>query len=79
MKLLQRFALAAALAAPLGLAVTSSAAPAGTEDAASWRDVDPDNLLLIQTRYGRIAIELEPDFAPRPCRARAGAGARPFL
>lgn len=29
-----------------------------------WRDVAADNLLLITTRYGRVAVELEPDFAP---------------
>jgi peptidylprolyl isomerase len=30
-----------------------------------WRDVDPDDLLLIDVKYGRIAIELFPEFAPR--------------
>ena len=29
-----------------------------------WRDVDPENLLLINTEYGQTAIELNPDFAP---------------
>lgn len=29
-----------------------------------WRDVDPDNLLLIDTKYGTVAVELAPDFAP---------------
>ena len=29
-----------------------------------WRDVDPDNLMLIDVKYGRIAIELFPEFAP---------------
>ncbi len=29
-----------------------------------WRDVDPNNLVLIDTRYGEIAIELAPEFAP---------------
>jgi peptidylprolyl isomerase len=35
-----------------------------THDASSWRALDPKDLLLIDTRYGRIAVELEPDFAP---------------
>jgi peptidylprolyl isomerase len=30
-----------------------------------WRDVDPGNLVLIDTRYGEVAIELAPQFAPR--------------
>jgi len=29
-----------------------------------WRDVDPQNLILIDTHYGQIAIELSPEFAP---------------
>jgi peptidylprolyl isomerase len=32
--------------------------------AESWRDVDPENLVLVDTRYGEIAIELSPEFAP---------------
>ena len=76
MKLLQRLALAAALALPLGLAAASSAAPARPADTADWRDVDPANLVLIDTRYGQIAIELEPDFAPaHVARVRALARA----
>jgi len=30
-----------------------------------WRDVDPNNLMLIDVKYGRIAIELYPEFAPK--------------
>jgi peptidylprolyl isomerase len=30
-----------------------------------WRDVDPDNLMLIDVKYGRIAVELFPEFAPK--------------
>ena len=67
--------LAAAVGVPLAVA---SPAPK-PDDAKAWRDVDPENLVLIETRYGRIAVELEPEFAPRPCRAHAGAGARAFL
>src|ERR1700760_638176 len=30
----------------------------------AWRDVSSDNLLLIETRYGTVAVELAPGFAP---------------
>lgn len=56
----------------------AAAAPAGGGKA-SWRDVDPNNLLLMQTRYGEIAIELEPQFAPHHvARMRALARAHFF-
>jgi len=29
-----------------------------------WRDVAPENLVLIETEYGDIVVELNPDFAP---------------
>ncbi|MEO1322240.1 MAG: peptidylprolyl isomerase [Pseudomonadota bacterium] len=29
-----------------------------------WRDVSPENLILIETRYGDIVVELNTDFAP---------------
>ncbi|MCR9268452.1 MAG: peptidylprolyl isomerase [Hyphomonadaceae bacterium] len=29
-----------------------------------WRDVSPENLILIETQYGDIIVELNPDFAP---------------
>lgn len=32
--------------------------------APDWRDVSPDNLILIETAYGDIIVELNPDFAP---------------
>ncbi len=31
----------------------------------NWRDVDPDNVMLIDVKYGQIAIELFPAFAPQ--------------
>lgn len=49
---------------------TSQAEPAETgvaetsDAVAVWRDVAPDNLLLIDTEHGRITVELNPDFAP---------------
>jgi peptidylprolyl isomerase len=30
-----------------------------------WRDVDPNDLVLIDTRYGQVAVELAPQFASR--------------
>jgi peptidylprolyl isomerase len=36
--------------------------PARAEE---WRDVDPENLVVMDVAYGRILIELAPDFAPR--------------
>ena len=43
-----------------GATVTGFSAP---EDA--WRTVDPENLLVIDTKYGDIAIELYPEIAPK--------------
>ena len=37
-----------------------------------WRDVDPENLVLIDTKYGQVAVELAPEFAPNhAARVRA--------
>lgn len=47
------------LAAPL-----ARAAPTDQGDAGDWRKVDPDNLVLIDTKYGETAVELNPSFAP---------------
>ncbi len=35
------------------------------DDAGDWRKVDPDNLVLIDTKYGETAVELAPGFAPK--------------
>jgi len=32
--------------------------------APDWRDVAPENLILVETAYGDIVVELNPDFAP---------------
>lgn len=48
------------LAAALLLGGTAQAA----DDSADWRKVDPDNLVLIDTKYGQTAVELAPSFAP---------------
>jgi peptidylprolyl isomerase len=31
--------------------------------AGDWRDVDPQNLIVIETKYGRVVVELAPSFA----------------
>lgn len=49
--------LVATLAGAAG-AVPSAPSPS------DWRDVDPNNLVLIDTRYGEVAVELAPEFAP---------------
>jgi peptidylprolyl isomerase len=52
----------------LGIAVAWLACAAQAADAppaADWRDVDPNNLVLIDTKYGEVAVELAPQFAPR--------------
>jgi peptidylprolyl isomerase len=53
-------AAAAVLAAMLatGPALAAQAAP-------SWKPLDPDNTLVIDTTRGRIVIEMQPVFAPR--------------
>jgi peptidylprolyl isomerase len=35
------------------------------DDTKDWRAVDPDNLVLIGTKYGEVAVELSPKFAPK--------------
>jgi len=50
----------AAAAAAIFLSCVAQAA----DDAKDWRAVDPDNLLLIGTKYGEVAVELSPKFAP---------------
>jgi peptidylprolyl isomerase len=57
-----------ALFAGLLLAASANAAdappvPAGPPPQA-WRTVDPANLVLIDTKYGEVAVELAPQFAP---------------
>ena len=68
MKSIVSFALIAALSA-----ATAAAAPAPPpSNPADWRDVDPNNLVLIDTKYGEVAVELAPDFAPEhAARVRA--------
>jgi peptidylprolyl isomerase len=56
----------------LMVTVAARAAVGPEPPAADWRDVDPNNLVLIDTGYGQVAVELAPQFAPRHVeRARA--------
>jgi peptidylprolyl isomerase len=52
------------IAGLLALAGAVSAANAPAPDA-GYRTVSPDNLLLIDTKYGETAVELAPEFAPK--------------
>ena len=57
MKSIGAFAACAVMLTTLAIAADSPLPEA-------WRPVDPDNLLLIGTRYGEVAVELAPEFAP---------------
>ena len=46
------------------MAGASQAGDAPTVPDGAWRDVDPNNLVLIDTKYGETAVELAPQFAP---------------
>jgi len=63
---LVKIAVSIGFAALIAVAQAASAAPAAppASPSADWRDVDPNNLVLIDTRYGETAVELAPDFAP---------------
>lgn len=62
--------LTALVVALLAGAANAADAPKPATPAASapsskdWRDVSPDNLVLIETKYGTVAVELAPEFAP---------------
>ncbi len=49
-------------AAIIGLAATAIAATAQPN---GWREVDPENLVVMDTEHGRVLIELAPDLAPK--------------
>jgi peptidylprolyl isomerase len=63
MKALRLSTLLLALLAGASSAADSPARP-GASSQDTWRDVSADNLVLISTRYGTVAVELAPDFAP---------------
>ena len=45
-------------------ALLSVAAATAEPLPSDWRAVDPDNLVLIDTKYGQVAVEIAPEFAP---------------
>lgn len=55
----------AALALVLATAVAHAADAPAAPPPEAWRDVKPENLVLIDVKYGRIAIELSPWSAPQ--------------
>ena len=44
------------------LAVTSLSALARSEE---WREVDPEDLVVMDLKHGRVLLELAPQFAPQ--------------
>jgi peptidylprolyl isomerase len=60
---MKKSVLAAVTAAIFAACLAHAAeAPPDTKD---WRPVDPGNLVLIGTKYGEVAVELSPAFAPK--------------
>ena len=59
---MKRIPLACIVAAFVTIAAQAAEAPPPSP--ADWRNVDPQNLVLLDTRYGQVAIELAPEFAP---------------
>ena len=59
---MKRIALSCIVAVFVTVAAQATEAPAPSPG--DWRDVDPQNLVLLDTRYGQVAIELAPEFAP---------------
>lgn len=55
----------AALAAALITIAATQAAAQQRPDPAIWRPLDPESTLYIDTRHGRIVIEMYPEVAPR--------------
>ena len=48
----------------VALMVVGASALAADAPPQTWRDVDANNLVLIDTHYGQVAVELAPEFAP---------------
>jgi len=65
MKKFSALALSALMLSSYGIAQEDSAEPLFDAPASAWRDIDPENLMLIDTAYGRIGVELYPEIAPR--------------
>lgn len=68
--MLSRMILTLSLSSALvAMAMTTNAqqpAAAGFEaPSEAWRSVDPENLMIIETKYGNIGVELFPEIAPK--------------
>lgn len=50
---------------PSAAAVVSAVTSGFDAPASAWRDIDPENLLIIDTDYGQIGVELYPEIAPK--------------
>lgn len=48
----------------IALAVAALLATSAASSADEWRNVDPENLVVMDVTYGRILIELAPQFSP---------------
>lgn len=46
------------------LALVAIAFAGAARASSEWRDVNPENLVLIDTKYGRVVVEIAPSFAP---------------
>jgi peptidylprolyl isomerase len=53
------------IAVVAGLALMAAAPAPDAPPPEAWRTVDPVNLVLIDTKYGQVAVELAPEFAPK--------------
>jgi peptidylprolyl isomerase len=47
----------------VGLLIASAASAFAAEE--EWREVEPENLVVMDVSYGRILIELAPAYAPK--------------
>ena len=54
--------------AVIGLLVLAAAAVASAQEDMLWREVDPENLVMMELPGGTVAIELDPLFAPKTTR-----------
>ena len=63
----------------LSAVLSVTAATAADVPPADWRAVDPDNLVLIDTKYGQVAVELAPRIRAQPRGAAQGADPRALL
>ncbi|MEI9994703.1 MAG: peptidylprolyl isomerase [Rhizomicrobium sp.] len=59
-----KFHAAFALSMLLSVAMASAAEGPSAPPPEAWRTVDPENLVLIATKYGEVVVELAPQFAP---------------